>query len=148
MESSPIGLFLILPIFLIFFFGMWSVMLTLVSVLGGWNSLAKSFPMDSTIAGRVLKSFSFNSVRFSIFGTYSNCINVILTENGILLKPMLLFRFMHKPIFLPWNKIENTERRKILFSTRCTIQVDLKEVQFFGATGDEIHSYYQHFLKA
>lgn len=148
MDNNPIGILLLLPLFLIFFSGIWMTVLAFISFAGGWNSLAQQYANSEKYAGKLLKAFSLCSLRLSFFATYSNSINISLHENGLLIRPLFLFRFMHKPLFFPWDKIEHVEKSNMLFSSRYKVQVNLREFQLYGRAGEEVYAFYQHFLKA
>ena len=147
MDSSPIAALVIIPIFLFFFAGMWMLVLSLISVLGGWRSLAEKYPLSGIAAGKVLKSFSFCSLRLNLFATYSKTLRITIHEGGIVLSPIFIYKFMHKPIFIPWEHIEGVEKKHAFFSYRYKLQVNMRELQFYGNAGEEIYGYYQHFLK-
>lgn len=147
MESNPIGLLILLPLFLIFFCGIWMIVLTFISLAGGWSSLARAFPASDRMYEKCLKSFSFCSIRFNLLATYSGTMNIMLFEGGILIAPMFIFKFMHKPIFLPWDQIAGIEKSKVIFSTAYKLQVNMQEISIFGNAGEEVNAFYQHLLK-
>lgn len=147
MESSPIGLLILLPLFLIFFSGIWMIVLTIISFAGGWNSLAQQFSTAGVYADLPIKSFNFCSVRLSFLATYSSAMNVTLYEAGILIKPMFILSFMHKPVFIPWEAIEGIVMRSVLFAKRYKIHFGKRNIILYGEVGEEIYLHHQYLLK-
>ena len=83
----------------------------------GWADLqAKYETTDQFIGNRIgIISISINSMN------YNNSIILKYNEEGIYLRPVLLFRIFHKPILIPWKEIIEVRDKKILF-------LDLKEL--------------------
>ncbi len=106
-EIDPIYLF---PIFIAGWLGITS----LISLLGGWFWLARKFPFSNDI-GSIIQSFSWKSLNLNYLAGYSSCINIKITEKGLILKPSLLFSALHKPIFLTWTDISDLELKNGFF---------------------------------
>lgn len=81
---------------------MWLVCFWLVAEIGGWSSLAKTFATDRPPTG---DTFPWSSGKCNFFSSYNNCLTISVSKEGVGLQPMLLFRFRHKPLFLPWDAI-------------------------------------------
>jgi hypothetical protein len=56
--------------------------------------------------------FSFQSLSINRLFNYSCCMNVWISDQGIILKPMWLFSYKHSPIFLPWQVIRLVKVKK------------------------------------
>ncbi len=88
------------PIFiLLIFIAGWIVASCLISFLGGWFWLAKKFPLHNDV-GNVIKNFMWRSLNLNYLCGYGSCVNIKITDNGLLLKTSLLFSVFHRPIFL------------------------------------------------
>jgi hypothetical protein len=46
---------------------------------------------------------------------YNNSLILKYNEDGIYLKPIILFRLFHKPILIPWREIKEVRDKNILF---------------------------------
>ena len=64
---------------------------------------ASSAPSDLSYVG-------ISSARMGLI-SYNNCIILSCNSKGILFKPMLLFAFAHKPLFIPFDQIKITEKK-------------------------------------
>jgi hypothetical protein len=100
----------VIYIFPFFFIGMCVLVPYLVSKKG-WADLVAKYRYDSEFSGtRVgLISASINSMN------YQNSLVLKYNNSGIYLRPILLFRLFHKPIFIPWNEIKEERDKQILF---------------------------------
>jgi hypothetical protein len=95
----------------------WVIVMGLISVLGGWWSLARRFPLPDHQA-RELEHFGWRGLSLNYITSYRSCVNITLTELGVILKTSLLFSAFHKPIFFRWTDISNPKYIKGLFGTR------------------------------
>ena len=81
----------------------WAVVLVLVvlSAMGGWRRLAKTYPDDVPAEGVLfrLQSAQFGSV------LYRGCVNVTVDPIRLRLSMMALCRLGHPPISIPWSDI-------------------------------------------
>jgi hypothetical protein len=119
------------PIYLILIFiAGWIVISCLISLLGGWFWLAKRFPLHNG-TGNVIKSFTRRSLNLNYLCGYSSCVNIKITDNGLILKTSLLFSVLHSPIFLPWPSISDSEYKKGLFK-RVKFHVGKNRLVFYG----------------
>lgn len=96
---SMIGVVIAFPLF-------WVAVVFLVSRLTGWATLARHFavPPDRKVSG---ESFGWSSVQFNLFGRYSNCIDIVVSRDGLYLRPVWPFRFGHEPLLISWSAIED-----------------------------------------
>jgi hypothetical protein len=92
-------------------------LICLEQYIGGWWSLARRYPLPD-YQGALLERFRWRSLNSNYFASYSSCVNIILTDLGVTLKPILLFSAFHKPIFFRWSDISDAEYVKGLFGTK------------------------------
>ncbi|HEY6161342.1 MAG TPA: hypothetical protein VI112_08970 [Bacteroidia bacterium] len=85
---------------ILFFATIWSLIILLIAKLGGWRKVAAAKPFNEMNAGALVESARRNSVTFGFTTSYSGVITVSVFENGVRLRPALLFRPFHPPIFL------------------------------------------------
>ena len=110
---------LIFPAFFIVFIGMWCLVCATLSAIGGWKKLANQFPQTSPPTG---KKFYMQSGSIGL-ANYNNCLTLQVNHTGINLSVLPIFRFAHKPIFLPWNELNNPEVKKFLWHKYVRIDV-------------------------
>ncbi len=106
----------ILAGFIVLFPLFWMAIVLLISRVGGWVSLARSFPGPQT-PPQEGETFGWVSARFGRFANYNNVLNVIVSRNGIYMRPILLFRVGHAPILIPWHVVQDFKRSEILWSS-------------------------------
>jgi len=94
------------------FVGMWCGVALLLSRIGGWHRLAEEFAANGDPTGT---RFSMQSAKVG-WVTYSNCLTIYGSENGLYLAPWRLFRLGHPPLFIPWEAIHNPTRRRVLLA--------------------------------
>jgi hypothetical protein len=89
-----IFIFIILPIF-------WYFLLYSLAKIGGWTELEKRFSSNKNINGEIHRfaSACINKIQYNMAFT------LIVSNNGILLHPVLFFRFTHSSIFIPFSEI-------------------------------------------
>lgn len=96
------------------FGGAWLGISGLVSVLGGWHSLAETYPAPKGFALLPADRFRFKSIQMRGHSfvppvNYSNCVTLGVAARGLYLAPMFMFRFMHAPVLIPWSEIIDWE---------------------------------------
>ena len=64
--------------------------------------------------------------------------NVTLSDAGLYMRTILLFRIGHKPMLIPWKAISDAQRRDLWFATTITLAVPLtgngneRRLSFYG----------------
>jgi hypothetical protein len=106
--------------FLVAFPLFWLLVFWLIAQLGGWASLAETYASDRSPSG---ESFTWTSGKLNFFSSYNNCLTVAVTREGVLLRPMPLFRFGHKQMFFPWDAIEIMGVRREMFRYGTILEV-------------------------
>ena len=133
-EINPIYF---IPIFIAFWIGLLSV----GSLLGGWFWLARRFSLPTDF-GIVLQSFSGKSLNLNYLAGYNGCINIKITEKGLILKPsQFFFPVLHKPVFLPWPSITNLEFKKGIIK-RVVFRVGKSRLVIYGNVAVSIHGFF------
>ena len=108
--SAPPTFFLLLFPFI--FVGMWCAVSLVLSTIGGWRRSAQSFPARGEPSGK----------RFFMQGgkvgqvTYSGCLTVYSSPEGLYLSVWLPFRLGHPPLFIPWDSVRNATTRRFLWT--------------------------------
>ena len=106
---------LIIGAFVIIFPLFWIAIIQLIARFGGWKSLTKNYAAQGSASG---DHFRFASARFGRFTSYSNCLNVSVSPQGIGLRPFILFRAGHSALFLPWEDVlQLTRWQTLVFSS-------------------------------
>ena len=134
--SDGSDLLWIVPVFVVG----WMLVSGLVAVLGGWSTLARRFPLPDH-RGTVHEHFGWRSLSLNYITSYRSCVNITLTELGVVLKTTLLFSAFHKPIFFRWTDISNPEYIKGIFGTkRLVFYLGPTRVAVGGRPAERINS--------
>lgn len=107
--ASALYMLSILVAFSIFSVSLWSGIVFLLSYLSNWQKLAvryqtSFFPEDVRWCSALI-----NRCR------YSGTIRYAVSETGLYLRTAKLFTLGHKPLFIPWDKMEYESGRFYLF---------------------------------
>ena len=124
--------------FIIWFSSVWIAVLSLMSFIGGWNTLSRLYPPAISEKNNISAKYPFSSIKMGIV-SYRSCINISFTGNGIILEAMKIFSIGHKPVFIPYNKIQGAQKGKA-FSTYITFTIENKKITIFGKAGEKLFS--------
>lgn len=116
---------------------LWMSVVAAISFFDGWRNASKAHPKKNTTSAYKEK-YSFQSVSFSMFGNYNNCVNIFFYNEGIELKPIFLFAFFHPPIFILWDDMRSVTRTTYLFKKGVTIQTPFVELFISGKGAEKI----------
>ena len=94
------------------FVGMWILVTFIVSKMG-WADLVANYRYDTVFTGNRVGMISASINK----ANYNNSLILKYNEDGIYLKPILLFRLFHKPVLIPWKEIKEVLDKKIFFYT-------------------------------
>jgi hypothetical protein len=140
-------LLLAIPAFLCF----WSFVVANIAIIGGWHRLGKLYRRDdvtfSIADGRPVEKYRWSSLKMGprFFPTnYGNCITVSLSDEGLGLKVMPLFRPLHPPLLVPWSAVESCALDKELgFFDRAAIQLVgvPHPIRIYGRAGRAVDAY-------
>lgn len=120
MEENPVLLILFIIVAFPIFFGLlWTFVMLINSFMTGWQNLARHYHHPYPFAGKIHRMQSI----FTRWGRYSAVMNIGVSESGLYLVPMMIFRPFHKPLLIPWDEIEAEEAHYFLFpSVRLTFR--------------------------
>jgi hypothetical protein len=99
-DQHPAVFALVFPIYFLF---LWLVVAAMISLVGGWFSLAKVYRTRATFKGAKWRG---QSGRMRRLANYNNVLTMGASQQGLYLASMFLFRFMHPPLLVPWNEIK------------------------------------------
>ncbi len=112
---------LFVPLFLLFFAGMW-VFVGFTISRAGWSSFAARYPASTRPTG---KTYVSPNTRFGNYvARYSNVVRVTFTDAGVYFQVLFLFRAFHPPFLVPWTSVKRIEKKKVLFWTRYQMDID------------------------
>ena len=136
-SEGPVNFLYVIPVFILGFGFMWLFATGLISLIGGWHSLAKSHPAPGRSMGQGTE-FSFQSVRIGLLGNYRSCVNVTVLNEGLLLRPIVLYRFLHRPIFIAWERMSGHREENFLFFKGISFMAGTKKIGVSGSCHEEI----------
>jgi len=84
----------------------------LISRLGGWAALAKVCPAKRRPRGPEFRGLS---LQIRPATSYGGCITAIFSPDGLYLVPLVIFRFGHRPLLIPWEQVGASVERKLLW---------------------------------
>jgi hypothetical protein len=123
-QSQQLPLWFI-PLFPLFFIGMWMFIMTLLASLGGWRTLARLYPAPDGAPRDAAHTFRMTSIDLRgplpLPVNYSNCVTIAITPAGLHLRVMAFFRFRHPPLLIPWTHIGRLEPGRMLFWRTLTL---------------------------
>lgn len=90
------------------FVAFWAGVVSFIGAVG-WKPLARRYPAARWPEGEG-RSLGWQSATIGP-SRYNNVLHAVLTADGLYLKPMRLFAYNHRPLFLPWGAVTETERR-------------------------------------
>jgi len=95
-------------IFPIYFLSLWLLVSATISLVGGWFSLAKVYRTPVEFDGA---KWGMQSGQMRWLVNYNNVLTIGVSPQGLYLASMLLLRFMHPPLLVPWSEIK-VQRKK------------------------------------
>jgi hypothetical protein len=104
---------------------MWMLVCVTLSAMGGWQVLARHYPLLSPFTGR---RFRFRSGRLGSVN-YGSCLTLGAGTQGLYLAVFPLFRPAHPPLLIPWSEVTVREVQVWLFK-----QVELEFAKAPSAT--------------
>jgi hypothetical protein len=99
-DQHPSVFALIFPIYFLF---LWLLVGAVISLVGGWFSLAKVYRTRVAFDGAKWK---MRRGRMRWLANYNNVLTIGASQQGLYLASMFLFRFMHPPLLVPWSEIK------------------------------------------
>jgi hypothetical protein len=112
MNTEAVTPILIILAFFVIFPLFWSVIVYLISRLGGWGSMAESYPTHEPHAAHC---FPMQSAVLRLSANYSGVLKICADDQGLYFSVMFLFRPGHPPFFVPWEEISGTKKGYFLY---------------------------------
>jgi hypothetical protein len=129
---------------------MWFAISGLLSLLGGWWSLASRFPVEEEIQGERFRFVSGSMGLPFVPVNYGNCLFLTINDQGFRLGILFLFRFLSPPLFIPWASVDSVVEKRFLLMryTAIRIRENWPVVSFYGKAGKRIlETYVRLFAK-
>ncbi len=82
---------------------LWFLISALLSITSGWFSLSKLYRTEVPFEGAKWRG---QSGRMRWLANYNNVLTLGANREGLFVACMLLFRFMHPPLLIPWKEIK------------------------------------------
>ena len=102
---------IIVAFFLSVFGGLWYGVVTALSKIGGWSSMAQRFSAAPSVVANWPPpgdEYWFRSMVGRWGVNYRNCMMMVVSDDGLFLKPLYpLFHFSHPPLHVPWDEMAN-----------------------------------------
>jgi hypothetical protein len=119
-EPAPLSLLIgILAAFPILFSAMWWFVCQVLSTLGGWRRVARVYPAPGPPEGKV---FSGQQGRMGM-ANYKGTLTFHTTPEGVYVKVMVLFKFGHPPLFIPWSAMHNPKSYRLFWIEAVRVQI-------------------------
>ena len=128
------------PVWFPFFFvGLWLFVGGLLSFLSGWPSLARQFRATSRPSGVRLT----RQVAKIGLVSESGVTGMVVSEVGLYLWAIWLFRFLRPPLLIPWSAFRELKEQRGLFGWRHAELVMSEEVVFYLSrrAGEAVRQY-------
>ena len=107
--------------FIGFFVTSWLCVCALMAHLSGWQALATRFRANGDVVGEQFR-FSSGTVGSSSWFPvgYRNCLRVTVSDSGLGLSLLFLFRVFSPSMFIPWEQVESVEDDRV-WLVRCAM---------------------------
>jgi hypothetical protein len=103
---------LVIVIWPIFFVALWSAVVTMMSLVGGWRRLAQTYrAIETPTAGKTTR-FVTGRVGAS---RYRRLLTIITDDRGMFIDIRWIFRMGHPPLFIPWGDIHNARKMNLFY---------------------------------
>jgi hypothetical protein len=115
-QSSGLSMWLIVGLIIIvwpiFFIALWSAIVFLMSVLGGWSRLARTYRTDEQPGGGKTISHVTGMVGIA---SYKKVLSITTNERGMFIEIRRVFRICHPTLFIPWSDIHNAHKVTLFY---------------------------------
>ena len=115
-HSSGLSMWLIVALVIviwpIFFIALWSGVVLLMSLLGGWRRLARRYRTTERPSGGRSVPYVTGMVGMS---RYKRLLNVTTNERGMFVEIRWIFRMGHPTLFIPWADIRNAHKINLFY---------------------------------
>jgi len=109
---------------MLLFVGGWCAVCSIIAAFGGWRRLSRFYAagVDAPRGGVRLSSLHGT---VGALGQYNGVLNATVSNAGIRLEVMVLFRAGHPPLFLPWSRVHSIRHASSFFKRGISFQVEL-----------------------
>lgn len=111
-EQAKLALFVVVPLFCVFFTLIWAGVVFSVSRFSGWAALAKAYPAP---AGTKPTMWRYRTAYLRFGSRYRGVLAFDADAQGFTVAPMWLFGVGHKPIRVPWSEVATKEETWLFF---------------------------------
>ena len=91
---------------------LWMLVSAIVSLIGGWFSLARVYRTRVPFNGAKWRMQS-GQMRYIV--GYNNALTIGASPQGLYLASVFLFRFMHPPLLVPWSDVKVRKKKGWVF---------------------------------
>ena len=130
------GFCLVFPLF-------WIAIVYLISVMSGWQALASKYATQAEPPSQ-LKTMAGGMVGLS---RYNGTLNVGLSDQGVYLSVIFLFKPGHKPLLIPWSEISEVKQIDYFFQKMYKIKVGQPKVATLTLPVSYFHGWENYFDK-
>lgn len=103
---------LVIVMWPVLFVALWSGVVMLMSLIGGWRRLAKSYGTTAQPAGDRAVPYVTGMVGMS---RYRRLLTVTTNEDGMFIAIRWIFRIGHPTLFIPWRDIHNARKMHLFY---------------------------------
>ena len=118
------------------FVGSWVFVGYIISKLG-WSKLASKYKFTQLFVGTRVGTISM----YINFINHKNTLILAYNDEGLYIKPIILFRLFHPPILIPWKEIMEVRDKGILFFTMKQFIIGdpvVAKLRFYNSTFKKI----------
>lgn len=110
--------FLLIVLIPFVFIAFWAFIVSILAQFG-WSTLARDYKTSPEFYGT---DYGIVSARINLVN-YKASLILKYNDEGIFLRPSILFRISHPPVFVPWNEISAVDEGQFLFAKYVKIGV-------------------------
>ncbi len=135
-------------LFLLIFPVMWLTVTALLSAVSGWPALADRFPSRGVAVVERIGYVSGSVGRSpGLPVAFRNSLVLTLASEGFELSTIWMFRFMHRPLFVPWTEVASVEQQNRWMVRRCVVRLrDARiRIAIAGKPGESLAQAYAKF---
>jgi hypothetical protein len=101
-------------IFPIYFLCLWVLVSAIISFVSGWFSLARVYRARIPFQGARWR-LQRGKMRYLV--GYNNILAIGVSQQGLYLAVLSLFRFMHPPLLIPWSEVKVRKKKGWVFES-------------------------------
>ena len=125
--------------FVLYFIILWILIIFIFSSISGWNKLSNFYAIDKDINLNGIE-YKWQSIRMNLVN-YSFSVIINICENGTGIKPLKIFSFFHKPLFIPFEAVEEFSEGSLILNY-VLIKIKNIKIYFYGFCLKDLISFY------